>query len=128
MPDLGERGNVNGPQPIGKIAQPPAAMLAASEHFITAMMRGDRAAAKEMSSSAVATEVAKVFDATGSSTYDKFEVIARARVAQHHFFKVRLTDRAGATAMIQFRLGEENGRWTVREITNLTGRRSGWTR
>jgi hypothetical protein len=55
-------------------------------------------------------------------------VIARARVAQHHFFKVLFSGSVGTPSTIQFRLGEENGRWTVREIINLTGRRSGWSK
>ncbi|MDO8432438.1 MAG: hypothetical protein Q7S58_08530 [Candidatus Binatus sp.] len=128
MPDLGERGNVMGPQPIGRVAEPPPAMLAAAENLIRAIMNHDRAAAETMTSREAVADVARIFDATGSCAYDKFEVIARARVAKHHYFKVQLSGGASAPSTIQFRLGEENGHWTVREIANLTGRRSGWTR
>jgi hypothetical protein len=128
MPDLGERGNVNGPQPIGKVAQPPPAMLAAADDLMNAIKSGDRTAAETMTSPALVKDVAGIFDTTRSDTYDRFEVVARARVAHHHFFKVLFSGSDGALSTIQFRLGEENGRWTVREITNLTGRRSGWSK
>jgi hypothetical protein len=42
--------------------------------------------------------------------------------------KARLTGANVAPFTIQFRLGEDNGKWTVREVLNLTGRRSAWTK
>jgi len=128
MPDLGERGNVMGPQPIGKVAEPPPAMLAAATHLVNAIMRGDRAAAEAMTSRAASEDIARILDATKAHAYNKFELIGRARVAHHHFLKVRLSGGENPPFTIQFRLGEENGRWQVREAVNLTGRRSGWTK
>ncbi len=128
MPDLGERGNVMGPQPIGKVAEPPPAMLAAAVNLVNAIMSGDRAAAETMTSRAASEDIARILDATKSCVYNKFEVIGRARVAKHHFLKVRLSGGEKPPCTIQFRLGEENGHWQVREAVNLTGRRSGWTK
>ena len=128
MPDLGERGNVMGPQPIGKIAEPPPAMLAAGEHLVNSIMHGDRAAAEAMTSSTAREDIARILDATRSCAYNKFEVIGQARVAKHHYLKVRLSGGEEPPFTIQFRLAEENGQWNVREAVNLTGRRSGWTK
>ena len=47
MPDLGERGNVMGPQPIAAIVEPPAEMFAAAEHLLKALMRGDLASVED---------------------------------------------------------------------------------
>jgi len=60
--------------------------------------------------------------------YDKFELIGRGRVSRHYFIKARLTGNDAEPFKIQFRLGETDGKWTVREALNLTGRRSAWTR
>ena len=128
MPDLGERGNVMGPQPIGKIVEPPAAMLAAAGQLMTAIMRGDLAAADSMTTPQARDDIAAITKALKPGTYDKFELVGRGRVAKHYFLKARLTGNDAAPIMIQFRLGEDGGKWTVREVLNLTGRRSGWTK
>jgi hypothetical protein len=128
MPDLGERGNVMGPQPIGKIVEPPAAMLAAAGHLLAALLRGDLAVAEQMTTAQARQDIAAITKALKPNAYDKFELIARGRVAHHYFLKARLTGGSVPPFMIQFRLGEENGKWTVREVLNLTGRRSAWTK
>ena len=132
MPDLGERGNVMGPQPIGKIVEPPAAMLAAAGQLLTAIMRGDFAAAEAMTTQQARDDIAGITKALKPGAYDKFELVGRGRVAKHYFLKARIsgsgTGNDAAPIMIQFRLGEDGGKWTVREVLNLTGRRSGWTK
>jgi hypothetical protein len=128
MPDLGERGNVMGPQPIGKVVEPPAAMLAAAGQLLAALLRGDFAFAEQMTTAQARADIAGITKALKPGAYDKFELIARGRVAHHYFLKARLTGRDVAPFTIQFRLGEDNGKWTVREVLNLTGRRSAWTK
>jgi hypothetical protein len=128
MPDLGERGNVMGPQPIGKIVEPPAAMLAAAGQLLAAIMRGDLAAAEAMTTQQARDDIAAITKALKPGAYDKFELVGRGRVAKHYFLKARMTGHEAAPIVIQFRLGEDGGKWTVREVLNLTGRRSGWTK
>jgi len=128
MPDLGERGNVMGPQPIAPIVQPPAEMLAAAEHLLNALIRGDRASVEAMTPPHVRDEMKQIADAIPPNKYDRFELIGRARVAQHYFLKAQLAGANVEPFKFQFRLGETDGKWTVREALNLTGRRSAWTR
>lgn len=128
MPDLGERGNVMGPQPIGKVVEPPAAMLAAAAELLTAIMRGDLASAEAMTTQQAREDIARITHALKPGAYDKYELIGRGRVARHYFLKARLTGNNAQPITIQFRLGEDAGKWTVREVLNLTGRRSAWTK
>ena len=128
MPDLGERGNVMGPQPIAAIVQPPAEMLAAAEHLLNALIRGDHASVEAMTPSHVRDEMMLVAKEIPANRYDRFELIGRARVAKHYFLKAQLTGANVEPFKFQFRLGETDGKWTVREALNLTGRRSAWSR
>lgn len=128
MPDLGERGNVMGPQPIGKIVEPPAAMMAAAERLLTAFIKGNRADAEELANRESREEIARIANVVAAGRYDNFELIGRARVAKHYFLKARITGRDATPVTLQFRLGEEDGEWQVREIWDLTGRRSGWSK
>jgi hypothetical protein len=128
MPDLGERGNVMGPQPIAAIVQPPAEMLAAAEHLLNALIRGDHTSVEAMTPPHVRDEMMDIANAIPPNKYDRFELIGRARVAQHYFLKAQLAGGNVAPFKFQFRLGETDGKWTVREALNLTGRRSAWTR
>jgi hypothetical protein len=128
MPDLGERGNVMGPQPIAQIVEPPAAMLATAEALLTALMLGDRTNVEAMSAVQAREEMGRIADEIEPGKYVKFELIGRARVSRHYFLKARLIGPAAAPFKLQFRLGEDGGKWTVREALNLTGRRSAWSR
>jgi hypothetical protein len=128
MPDLGERGNVMGPQPIASIVQPPAEMLAAAEHLLNALIRGDHASVEAMTPAHVRDEMMLVAKEIAPNSYDKFELIGRARVAQHYFLKAQLIGPGAEPFKFQFRLGATDGKWTVREALNLTGRRSAWSR
>jgi hypothetical protein len=117
-----------GPQPIGKVVEPPAAMLAAAERLLGALIAGNRAQAEATTNPESREEMARVAAMVAAGAYDSFELIGRGRVAKHYFLKARLTGRDAAPVTIQFRLGEEDGKWQVREILDLTGRRSGWTK
>ena len=128
MPDLGERGNVMGPQPIAPVVEPPAAMLAAAGQLLEALMRRDLAGVEAMTAAQARDEMLKVASELPPGKYDKFELIGRGRISRHYFLKARLTGTNVEPFKIQFRLGETDGKWTVREALNLTGRRSAWTR
>ena len=128
MPDLGERGNVMGPQPIAAVVEPPAAMFAAAENLLNALMRGDHASVEAMTPAHVRDEMLQIAKEIPAHRYDKFEIIGRARVSKHYFLKARLTGAGVEPFKFQFRLGETDGKWTVREGLNLTGRRSAWSR
>jgi hypothetical protein len=117
-----------GPQPIAAIVEPPAAMLAAAEHLLNALMRGDRASVEAMTPPHVGDEMIQIAKEIPPNRYDKFELIGRARVAKHYFLKAQLTGAGVEPFKFQFRLGETDGKWTVREALNLTGRRSAWSR
>ena len=128
MPDLGERGNVMGPQPIAEIVQPPPQMLAAAEDLLKALVRGDLARVEAMTAAQSRDEMVQIANEIPRGKYDNFELIGRGRVAKHYFLKARLTGANVEPFKIQFRLGETDGKWTVREALNLTGRRSAWTK
>jgi hypothetical protein len=128
MPDLGERGNVMGPQPIAPVVQPPAEMLAAAEHLLDALIRGDLASVEAMTAPQELENIRRIANEVPAGRYDKFELIGRGRISRHYFLKARLTGADVEPFTIQFRLGETDGKWTVREALNLTGRRSAWTR
>ena len=128
MPELGEHGNVTGPQPIAQVVEPPGAMFAAAERLLNALIRGDRAGVEAMTAEQAREDMGRIADEIKPGKYDKFALIGRARVSRHYFLKARLTGTDAALFTIQFRLGEDGGAWTVREALNLTGRRSGWTK
>ena len=128
MPDLGERGNVMGPQPIAAIVEPPAEMFAAAENLLNALMRGDHVSVEAMTPAHVRDEMMQIANAIPANKYDRFELIGRARVAHHYFLKAQLSGSGVEPFKFQFRLGETDGKWTVREALNLTGRRSAWSR
>lgn len=128
MPDLGERGNVMGPQPIAEIVEPPAEMFAAAERLLNALMRGDHASVEAMTPAHVRDEMMRVANAIPANKYDRFELIGRARVSRHYFLKAQLTGSGVEPFKFQFRLGPKDGEWTVREALDLTGKRSAWSR
>jgi hypothetical protein len=128
MPDLGERGNVMGPQPIAAVVEPPAEMFAAAERLLNALMHGDKATVEAMTPPHVHDEMMQIANAVPPNKYDRFELIGRARVAHHYFLKAQLSGPTVEPFKFQFRLGPKDGEWTVREALNLTGRRSAWSR
>ena len=134
MPDLGNRANVMGPQPIARVVEPPPAMIAAADAILSALVAGRRAEIEAASAEQAREAMLKIADSVKPGTYDKVEIIGQARIAKHWFTKARLTGRSAKPFTLQFRLGLEGadskdaGRWTVREATNLTEVRSAWSR
>lgn len=125
MPDLGERGNVMGPQPIAKRSEPPAEMLAAAHRVLDLLAAGDAAGLSEIATPAGAREIAEVIRAVRPGTYERRQIIASARVNRHYFVKAKLV--AAEPVTVQLRLGERDGEWIVWDAANLTGR-TAWTR
>ncbi|HXW83862.1 MAG TPA: hypothetical protein VEJ86_05625 [Candidatus Binataceae bacterium] len=128
MPDLGNRANVNGPQPIGKVVEPPADLYDTGRRFLERLMKGDKPGALAMAADDARDDVAAAADSLGPNSYSEMEFFGRARVVKHWWLKARLTKGGGAPAIVQFRLGTgANGEWMVYEMMNLTGVRSGWS-
>jgi hypothetical protein len=70
----------------------------------------------------------QISNAIPAGRYDKFEIIGRARIARHYFLKALLTGPKAEPFKFHFRLGQTDGKWTVREALNLTGKRSAWSK
>ena len=128
MPDIGNRANVNGPQPIGKVIEPPEDLYPAARHLVDLLMKGDKTALAALSAEDAREDVAAVADSLKGKAYTEIEFYGRARVVKHWWLKVRLEGAKLPTASLQFRLGpDDSGAWIVREMMNLTGVRSGWS-
>jgi len=128
MPDLGNRANVMGPQPIGPIKQPPPEMMAAIDRFLAMLMAGNRGEALEMTDERAHDRVAHIAAAIKPGVYKRIYTRGRARLVEHYFVKARLSGSKGESMTLQFRIGPEGGRWTVREAADLTNVRSAWTK
>jgi hypothetical protein len=126
MPDLGTRGNVMGPQPIGRRVNAPAEMTAAAEALLQLMIAGEADKVAAVARPECARDVTAFAAAVAESSCDGFEIIATARVGKHYYVKARL--HAVNPLTVQFRLGLDEDRWLVWELMNLTGRRGAWTR
>jgi hypothetical protein len=103
-------------------------MLAAAKSLLNTLMRGDRAGVEAMTAEQAREDMGRIANEIKPGKYDKFELIGRGRISRHYFLKARLTGTDAPPFTIQFRLGEDDGKWTVREALNLTERRSGWTK
>ena len=128
MPDLGNRANVMGPQPLGPIKQPPPEMMAAMDRFLAVLMAGNRDEALAMTDERARDRVAQIAGAIQAGVYKQTRILGRARVAEHYFVKARLSGSKGESLTLQFRIGPVGGRWTVREAADLTDVRSAWTK
>ena len=128
MPDLGERANVMGPQPIMRRTPVPSAMITAAERVLELL-----ATCKPMELAALAmpqseSNLADIAAAVHPGTYDHHEILATARVKDHHFVKARLRGPRADPFTVIFRLGEHDGRWMIWDAINLTGRRGALSR
>jgi hypothetical protein len=128
MPDLGERANVMGPQPLEPRKPVSAAMLEAANHILKLFAERRLAELSALTTAAAQSEVQEVFDALPTRAFARIEIVATARVNDHHYVKARLHDDGGQSFTLQIRLGERDGRWMLWEALNLTGRRGSWTR
>ncbi len=127
MPDLGNRGNVMGPQPIGRRKPVAPEMLAAAERMLKLLADGNRAELEAMAMPNARSEVAALAQSVRPGAYTDKEVIAHAHVNAHYYVKAKLSGRKVEPFALQVRLGEHEGRWMIWEAVNLTGRRSAWT-
>ena len=128
MPDLGERANVMGPQPILERKAVPPAMLEAANHVLELLTAGQSVELAALAMPQAAADVADVSAAVRIGAYNHHEIIATARVKDHHFVKVRLHGPRIAPFNVMFRLGEHDGRWMIWDVINLTGRRGALSR
>jgi hypothetical protein len=128
MPDLGNRANVMGPQPIGPVKQPSPGMMAAIDRFLAVLMAGKPDEALAMTDERARERVAQIAGAIKPGVYKQIRVLGRARVAEHYFVKARLSGSRGESMTLQFRIGPEGTGWTVREAADLTDVRSAWTK
>jgi hypothetical protein len=128
MPDLGERANVMGPQPILRRKAVPPAMLEAADHVLELLAACKSAELAALAMPQVSSDVAEVSAAVRPEAYDHHEIIATARIKDHHFVKARLHGPRTAPFNVMFRLGEHDGRWMIWDAVNLTGRRGALSR
>jgi hypothetical protein len=111
-----------GPQPISPqtLIAPP--MLEAAKRVMALVASGDRAGLAAIAAPSGANELATVAAAARSGVYDRSEIVATARINNHHYVKARLHGPLGDAFTMQFRLGEYEGEWRVWDAMNLTGR------
>jgi hypothetical protein len=128
MPELGNRANVMGPQPIAQRSPVPAAMTAAAEQVLKLIESGDRAGLEAMAFERARADASALAQGVQPGMYDEHEIVAQARANQHYYIKARIIGPGAAPILIQIRLGEHEGRWVIFEAKNLTGRRSAWTK
>src|SRR5262245_31011260 len=115
MPDLGNRANVMGPQPLGPVKQADPEMVKAVDRLLAALIAGDKAAVLALSHDSVRERMAQIADAARKGSYDRSEIVGRARVVEHYFVKARLLGPNQNQFLVQFRVGSDRGKWTVRE-------------
>lgn len=128
MPDLGERANVMGPQPIMRRTPVPSAMIAAAERVLELLATCNPVELAALAMPQSASNVAEIAAAVHPGTYDHHEIIATARVKDHHFVKAALRGPRADPFTVMFRLGEHNGCWRIWDAINLTGRRGALSR
>ncbi len=129
MPDLGDRANVMGPQPIAARTVPPTAMIETAERILRLLTEGNSAELEASAAADAREDVGKIARAVRSAIYDRAEIIGMARVNKMYFVKGRLTGADAKPFTVQVRLGaNDDGRWTIREALNLTDIRSAWSK
>jgi hypothetical protein len=128
MPDLGYRGNVLGPQPIGRRKPVPEGVIAAAERMMELIAAGDRAGLEALATAGAKEEAAAMARHGRPGSYDSKEIVTHARVNDHYYVKARLRGPGVEPVMVQVRFGQQDGRWLIWDAVDLTGRRSGWTK
>jgi hypothetical protein len=117
-----------GPQPIQAPKPKPPAMRAAAERVLALLASRDSAELARLAAEPARSKVASIADAVTPGAYNEYEIVAIARTVDHYWIKGRLHGANAAPFTVQFRLGEQDGNWTIRDAMNLTGKRSGWTK
>jgi hypothetical protein len=117
-----------GPQPIMPAKTKPPEMLATVERVLSLLLEGNERGLAAIADDGARAEIKSIADALRGRGYNGSEIVGVARTANHYWIKARLTGPDLQGLAIQFRLGEEDGRWTIRYAADLTGKRSGWTK
>jgi hypothetical protein len=128
MPDLGNRANVMGPQPIAQRLPVPPDMLEAAHRIMKLLAQGDAAGLEAIAVEKARGDAAALARSARPGAYDKDEIIGHARMSRQYYLKARLSGPGVEPLTFQVRLGEQEGRWLVFEVKNLSGRRSAWTK
>ncbi len=128
MPELGNRANVMGPQPIGARHSLPPDMLALGERILDLLAAGKRTELEALAAPKGSTELRELIDAVAPGVFDRHEIVGHAKVNKHYYVKARLHSRSVEPFTFQMRLGEHEGHWAIWEAVNLTGGRTAWTR
>jgi hypothetical protein len=132
MPDLGDRSRAFGPQPIEQRIAPPPAMLAAADRILglVANAKGEAKRRGELEALAMPKALDELRELMESvdGAYERHEIVAHAKVNAHYYFKGRLFRTGADPFTLQMRLGENQGRWMIWEVANLSGGRTAWTR
>jgi hypothetical protein len=103
-------------------------MVAAIDRFLALLMAGNPDEALAMTDERARERVAQIAGAIKPGVFEQMQVLGRARVVEHYFVKARLSGSKGESMILQFRIGPEGARWTVREAADLTDVRSAWTK
>jgi len=128
MPDLGNRANVMGPQPIAHRAEIPSGVIATANKIIDLVSRGDSADIEALAIERARSDAEALAKASSGRDIRDKDIAAIARTNKHYWIKARLSDASGAKPIVfQIRLGENDGRWMIWEAMNLTNS-SPWTR
>ncbi len=128
MPDLGNRANVMGPQPIAHRAEIPSEVIAAANKILDLVARGDIPGIEALAIERARSDAAALAKASSGREMRDKNIAAVARTNKHYWIKARLGDASGAKPIVfQIRLGESDGRWMIWEAMNLTDS-SPWTR
>ena len=128
MSELGVRAGVMGPQPIASRRLPPDSLFEAARRIFTLLIGGGKTELLAMTEPQARDQAAAIADSVRPGVYNAGAIIGKARSANHYFIKARLTGENVEPFKFQVRLGENEGRWTIREALNLTGVRSGWSK
>jgi hypothetical protein len=128
MPELGNRSNVMGPQPIGSRISIPDAVLKSADHIMDLLARGECTALAALAMPQAESELAALAAEVPPGDYDSREIIGTAHNIRHWYIKARMSGPGRGPATFQIRLGERDSRWMIWEAVNLSGKRSAWTK
>ena len=129
MPELGNRANVMGPQPIADRRAMPPAMIEAGVALFDLLAKGRLDEVDALAVPEALTEVRRVTDALRSrSGVNEPRIISYARSNDHYYVKGKLLAPGAEPFIAQFRIGPIDDRWMIWEAYNLSGGRTGWSR
>lgn len=118
-----------GPQPIaGRVSTSPE-MLEAANRFLDLLANGKSDELQALTVENAQSEIRGLADAARQNgPWTEKRIVASARVNRHYWIKGELTGMGIKPFIVQFRLGQQDGRWKVWETMNLTNARSAWTK